>query len=350
MTPGTDRAILSCFADRYREDEKLKQKTDTTKEISHLLMEEDDFLISAHIRADGDAVASVCFMLCVLRKLNKRCIAVLDDAAPDSRYEFLTGFDSIRSIQDTPLPFSPRIALLLDTPNATRLGRVSELLGSCHKIVTIDHHPRVNGFGGLELIDTSVSSTCELLAKLYEELPIPLDSEMAEALYTGILFDTGQFRFSNTGSRTLALASTMVAAGASPEKITERLFYRWSHLKAKTLGRIMTDMTLHENGTIAIMCLDHDFFRENPGGLHVLEGFSDLGISLASVKVSAFLKELEPGAFKVSLRATESYDVGRVSALFGGGGHSKASGCEIQGAYSEVVIRIVNALNELSGI
>ena len=86
------------------------------------------------------------------------------------------------------------------------------------------------------------------------------------------------------------------------------------------------------------------FFLENPASWNELEGFSDLGISVKNVKMSAFLKEINPETFKVSLRSTEDYDVGSVAAKFGGGGHSKAAGCEINGSYSIVLNKLLKEI------
>ncbi len=287
-------------------------------------------------------------MVSILKRLNKNVYAVLQDGSIDMKYAFLQGFKDIRLLHEGLPPFNPRIALLLDTPSYSRLGDTGEWVRRCESIICIDHHISMGGFNGVDFIDEHASSTCELLGLLAPRLPIPLDANLAEILYSGIVFDTGQFRFSNTTERTHRVVATLLEAGADPEKISERIFFRWSLLRAKTMARILNEIALYHNDSIAISHLDHAYFRDNPNAWNELEGFSDLGISLDHVKFSAFLKEIHENHFKISLRATEDFDAGSVAARFGGGGHKKAAGCELTGSFEDVRSRLLTVIREVN--
>ena len=195
-----------------------------------------------------------------------------------------------------------------------------------------------------DLIDTSASSTSEILTRLIPYLPIDLTEKMAEILYTGMLFDTGNFRFSNTTASALNAASVLVESGANPEKLNAAVFYGWSLLKARSMAQVLQSLTLYRNRRIAISHLPHAFFQSHPTLDRELEGFSDFGISLKGVRITAFLKERTPGEYRTSLRAIENFDVESVAKTFGGGGHRKASGCLIKGAYAEVLENLLDAI------
>ncbi len=111
------------------------------------------------------------------------------------------------------------------------------------------------------------------------------------------------------------------------------------------MGRVLNDLRIFADGRLAVLYLDHDFFRDNPDGWKELEGFSNMGIAIQGVEVSAFLKELSPDHFKISLRSSGSCDVEKIAREYGGGGHSKAAGCEMDGHRDEVIGTITRRLS-----
>ncbi len=319
----------------------------TVEQIAEVLMEQDDFLIAAHLRADGDAIASVCFFIALLNRLGKKFRVVLDDDKPDNRYDFLSGFDQIASISNFSREEPHNVFIVLDTPNTDRLGRVKELLRARDFVLNIDHHSSNVGFGNINWIDPTASSTCEILVELMDYFPQIRGKTIAEILYTGICFDTGRFRFSNTTSRTFEVASRLAREGISVDMISDRVFYQWSALRIQAMGDVLQNMELHADGRVAILKLMNAFFRKNPEGWKELEGFSDLGISVKGVEISLFFKELRPGYFKVSLRAQGDHDVSRVAGHYNGGGHKKAAGCEVTGEYIPIrdeMLRLITGL------
>jgi len=322
---------------------KPAENTEKYQALADLLRASDDFLITAHIRADGDAVAAICFMKEVLDSLEKRSHCVLSDPSVDPRYGFLRRSDAIHYI-DTPPPFSPVTALILDSPTMERIGPGRHPARLCRQTICIDHHLGQSIFSPYDLVDTSASSTCEILARLLPYLNVTITHPMIEALYTGIVFDTGNFRFSNTSGKTLRTASALVEMGADPERINFNLFYNWSLLKVRAMAQVLQSIRLYQHKRIAVSHLPAAFFAAHPGSEKELEGFSDLGVSLKGVKIAVFLKEREAGAFKISLRAVEAYDVGSIAEMHGGGGHRKAAGCSLEGSYTTVCSRILKTI------
>ncbi len=308
--------------------------------IASIFREHDSFIVSAHIRADGDAIAAVCFADSLLKRLGKTVLSVLHDTMPDQKYAFLESFDDIRPVSAVHCP-SDAILVLLDTPTFERMGDVAAWLRPQTRIINIDHHVSNTGFGFIDIVDTSASSTSEMLMQFWDLFPDIMDVRMAEMLFTGICFDTGRFRFSNTTHTTFRIAGRLVEAGVHPEQITEAIFYQWSLIHARTIGRALNNLQVYKQSKVAVMLLDHDFFSQNPDGWKEVEGISDLGTSIAGIEIALFFKEIEPKRFKVSLRSATHWDVGRIAAVFGGGGHVKAAGCEIRGDFDTALRRLL---------
>jgi bifunctional oligoribonuclease and PAP phosphatase NrnA len=304
--------------------------------VSNALNNHDNFVVTAHIRADGDAIAAICFMSEMLRNSGKTVYPVLQDNIPDKKYSFLAGFDRILSCETAALPDMLQTAIVLDSPTLDRTGNASEWVTRCNHVVCIDHHPGNDGFAGINLVDTAASSTCEILAQLAKHMSLTLTSAHARILYTGILFDTGSFRFSNTTSTTLRTAAELIDQGADPESLNNQLFYKTNMTRIQAMAQTLQSITLLHSKKIAVAWLPYSFFASSPEAEHELEGFSDLAISIVGVRIAVFLKELAPLTFKASLRATGNLDVGKVAAVFKGGGHRKAAGCWIKGEYSNV--------------
>ena len=318
------------------------------QQVIDIFYQYETFIVTAHIRADGDAIAAICYVSEVLRKLGKRVWSVIADPLPDPRYDFLPGFGQILSTQTSKLPASPQVAIVLDSPSLDRLGDAEKWVKTCPLIICIDHHPRNENFSVLTLVNTQASSTCEILALLAAFLPIDMTSELANTLYAGILFDTGNFRFSNTTGNTLRIAADLIDKGANPENTSHLLFHKTNILRLKTLAQVLQSIELLDGGKIAVSHLPHAFFANQHGIDRELEGFSNQALSIEGVQISIFMRELEPANFKVSLRAIGNWDVARVAEKLGGGGHRKASGCRIHGEYMSVVTKLVQCIHHFN--
>lgn len=325
--------------------EQLKPNENAEKYavFARFLTENDDFLVTAHIRADGDAIAAMCAVKAMLDGLNRRCHCVIADPAADSRYDYLEEFEHIHTLED-PLPFEPGIALILDSPTMDRIGPDNHPANRCKLKVCVDHHLGQEIFSPYDLVDPGASSTCEILTRVLPYLDIPVTRSLVESLYTGLVFDTGNFRFSNTSGKALHTAAVLVDLGAAPETVNTALFFNWSLLKVRAMAQVLQSLSLHVNRRIAVTHLPAAFFDSHPGAEMVLEGFSDLGVSVKDVKIAVFMKERTPGSFKISLRAIETYDVGSVARMFGGGGHRKAAGCTVTGSFETVRETVLSAV------
>ena len=310
----------------------------TAKKILTFLRRRNQYLVSAHLNADGDAIASVIAIGLLLDKLGKKYYMVLHDAQIDSRFNYLKNFDNIYSY-DTSHHFPIESAIILDVPGISRLGKVAKLLPDQSGIIKIDHHPAEDDFAVLNLTDVKASSATQLVYELIEEANIKVDKPLAEAIYTGIVYDTGRFSFSNTTARDLVICGKMVELGADPSRITSRIFFEHSFESVKTIGKGLSTMENYLDGRVNVIYLNYTALNQNHHG--EIEELANYSIGIRHGKVGVFIREIKPRFHKISLRSKDEVDVNKIAKAFDGGGHIRAAGCRLEGTKKEVIKRIV---------
>ena len=320
-------------------------REESLSEACAFLREGDRFLVTAHRNVDGDGLASLLACGMLLERMGKSYEMVLHDPIPDERYSFLPGFCKVKSPR-VPFPWHPEKAVVLDTPTIGRLGDVADLLPEKDSVLNVDHHEDNSLFGGVNLVIPEVSSTCEVLYYLFGHLGVPVDGDVAVCLYTGIVFDTGGFRFSNTTSRALHIAGDLVERGVKPDQVADAVFHRRSPQAIRRLAKALSTMEFHCGGRVSLMWLD-EVVPEGDGRLSEdTEGFVDMALFVDGVEVAAFLRKREEKSFRVSLRSRGKVPVNRIAGQFGGGGHPRAAGFCLHGELEEVRRQVLEALEE----
>ncbi|MBI4667191.1 MAG: hypothetical protein HY751_12375 [Nitrospinae bacterium] len=180
-----------------------------------------------------------------------------------------------------------------------------------------------------------------MVVALVKSLGLSPDKACAEYLYSGILIDTGRFRFSNTSPAVLNTAAELVAAGVKPDKVSERIFYHNTLETTRALGRMINTIALHAGGRIATAYFDLPFIQSDEWKSVDTEGFVNHALAIRGVEVAVLFKETKAGVTRASLRAKNDYDVNRVAGVFGGGGHAKASGCTINQPLEDAIKTLV---------
>jgi len=313
------------------------------RKINAFISENDNFLLSAHINADGDAIASVLALGMLLDKINKKFMMVLHDQEPDTRFNYLKNFDKILSY-DPQLSIHPSCAIILDVPGIKRLGDVQKLLPPRSHIVRIDHHPTEDEFAELQMVDEGASSTTHLIYELIETVNADVDLDLARAIYTGIVYDTGRFSFSNTKARDMYICGRMIDIGVDPSEINNRIFFENSYEALRTIGKGLSSMESHLNGSVIIIYLDYESMKNNHHG--EIDELANYSVAIRGGEVGLFIRESEPGLHKISLRSKGKVDVNQVAKVFNGGGHTRAAGCRIQGTKEEVIAELLNEIKK----
>jgi phosphoesterase RecJ-like protein len=291
---------------------------------ARFLCEGNEFLLTSHVGSDGDGIGGCLALAGALTRMGKRAAVILPDA-PDPHFDFLSGFSRIVAVDQHPeLPVG--WAVVVDAPSLARTGGVAGRIGPPTRVLNIDHHPDNQRFGSTNLVSPEVSSSSEMIYHLLATMGQPLDAEVATALYAGMIFDTGGFRFSLTTPTTFEVAAVLVRLGVRLDRVADRVFGQKTLGEVQQLGRAIDTLTLHFEGRVAVMHLDHaEMAVGDP------EEVVNYGLLVRGVEVSVLIREPEPGHQRVSLRSRESVDVSRIAAQFGGGGHCRAAGYRFTG-------------------
>lgn len=306
-------------------------------EIARELSGSDNFLVTAHIHPDGDAIGSLIGMNSLLSALGKRAVAVCHHPVPE-RYRFLPGSDDIAGPVEAKNMGPFEAAVILDAGEYGRIGDVAELIDDSTRLINIDHHLSNDGFGDAAWVDPGASAVSEMLYALFGHFKVLPDEPTALALYVGILTDTGRFRFPNTSSLALATVAALVERGADPSLATEKVYYDTEESVLRGLGNVIT--RVERNGEDGKVATTHMTLDENSVDS---EGFIDYILAIRGVEVAALMRETKPGFFKISLRSEGAVDVAEIAGRFGGGGHRNAAGCRIEGDLAAVKNEVVTA-------
>lgn len=296
--------------------------------------------IAGHIRPDGDCTGSCLALyqyLCMYYP--EVSTDVYLEEIPNS-FHMLTGADEIR--HELPEDTGYDVFFALDCGDTKRLGFAGTLFEQAKKTVCIDHHVSNLAFSDVNQIVPDASSTSELIYDLLEKEKIT--KEIAEALYLGIVHDTGVFQYSCTKPSTMEAAAELLRKGIDGPKIIEKTFFEKTYAQNQVLGKALLESIRLMDGKIIFSYITKKSMNFFGVKAKDLEGIvSQLRVT-SGVEVAIFLYELECGEFKVSLRSRESVDVSKVAQYFGGGGHVRAAGLTFRGTVHDAVNNIVGQI------
>ncbi len=305
--------------------------------ILELIRKKNRFLITSHVNPDGDSIASQLALRKVLLSLGKTVTVVNLHPVPRI-YRFLTGAGEILVRRRHSMrPYSALFVLDCGHPS-----RASGFLGRRNPptVVNFDHHITNTGYGDLNWIDTGASSTCELIYDLATKLGVAFDLELATALYTGILTDTGSFRYSSTTPRSMTIAARLLRHGIDPNGIAEQIYDNAEYVSLRLLGKVLGRLGKSADGRISWVTFSHaELSRLST--ISETEEFVNYARSLNTARLAIGLKEVKPGDIRVSFRSKGEVDVSAFASRYGGGGHRNAAGCSITGSPRSVTRRLV---------
>jgi bifunctional oligoribonuclease and PAP phosphatase NrnA len=306
------------------------------EEVLNQIGRRQNFICTSHARPDGDAVGSALACAQILRSMGKQASVVLSDGVP-SIYRPLPFADSVLLDLEHAPDAEAAIILECDGVARTRLTGLDR-----HYLINIDHHDTAHPFGDVNWIDPNACATAEMIFKLAREAGVKISPEVATCLYTAVLTDTGSFCFTGTTERTFALAQELVRCGADPVKIAHNVYFSTHISKMKLLGEALR--TLHRDGSLAWMHVTHETMELCESQEEDCEGLVNYALAIGGIEVALFFREQADGRFRVSLRSKGAINVAKVAETFGGGGHSCASGCAIDGPLSVATERMMAQL------
>jgi phosphoesterase RecJ-like protein len=289
----------------------------------------DRFCLTTHERPDGDAVGSLAAMQQVLAALGKDAIAFLpaDEFPLPYEYRFIR-LEGLAT--EPPADLCERVLVFLDCGNIDRTpAKVLKREGGA-QIINVDHHHDNTRFGTINHVDPLASCTAEMVWDLMHGLGVEATRPIAEALYVGLVTDTGRFMYENTGPRAHEMAAELMAGGVDAHGIYRRLYEGVPQGKLELLARGLTNVTRYDGGLLTLTHLTREDYRSTGADESYSEGVVDHLRSVEGTAVAGMVRDLlgeDSSKRKVSLRATDDrIDVSRIARAGGGGGHPRAAG------------------------
>ena len=316
------------------------------------LRTQERFVVTSHDNPDGDALGSLLATHLALVQLGKDSVMVLGGPQPlPGEYAFLQ-LGERGLLREAPADVAERVLVAVDCAQESRVVE-SGLVDSAALIVNVDHHHDNTRFGAVNLVVDDASSTAEVLADVFDGLGVERTPELAEALYTAIVTDTGRFQYSNTTPKARRLAAELVDDGADVGKVFVEIYESTPFPKLKLLARALEHATELAGGRIVVSELRREDFEAAGAEEPYSEGIIDHLRAVDGAELVALVRELPEGASsrrKGSLRShPNGVDVSAIARDFGGGGHRRAAGFSTDLAMDEITRRIVGAFAAADG-
>ena len=282
-----------------------------------------EVLVLSHYNPDGDALGSSLALYLGLKSLSKNVTIVNESVIPD-RYNFMPSTNEIKS---SPAGIEYELIVACDCGDRKRLGdKLGPELSKSAKLLNIDHHASNTCFGDLNWVEAQASSTSEMIFEVLTALKVKMNTDIATNLLTGIMTDTGSFRYSCTTPRTHEIAAKLLSLGASSDKVAKNVFESKKSSAVQLCATAISAVELINSGKISIITVTQEMLKKFGATLDDTEGLVEEGRSISGVIVSVLLKQ-DADMWHVSLRSSEpTVDVSAVAAHFGGGGHKAAAG------------------------
>lgn len=296
----------------------------TWSKLQNIIENNQSFLLSSHINPDGDSICSQLALYWYLTSLKKDVVIYNQDPVPD-KFHFL--HDSDKIINKLPQR-AFEVFVIIDASNSERLGW--DASGKTASLVVVIDHHRDNSYeGDLNIVEINASATSEILYKFFKECSINYPPYVAEALYAGILTDTGGFQFSNTNNYVLRICAELSEKGANCSEIYREIYSSYSPAGLQLRARIWSTLQFYRDNRISSMEMQESLVDKSGANSGEVEGMSDLALTAADVEVGMFIK-YNDSSTHFSLRSKGAVDVGKVAQVIpGGGGHTCAAGCTI---------------------
>ena len=293
----------------------------------------DDFVVTSHVNPDGDNVGSTLSIYYFLKNLNKKVYYVMDDSMPINMQFLIKDINIINSNEFRELNIKNYNLITLDCGDKNRICIDDEIKNNCTKLINIDHHGSNDFYGDLNYVVAEASSTCELVYDILirnEEINKveTIDKNIATALYTGLITDTGKLTYSNTHASSFDMAKNLLLIGADTQKVVQNVFGSNPFNFYKLLGEALNTLEIF-NTKVAIMMVTQEMLQKYNIDFKDIDGIVPYARDIENVEIGILLKEKGNNEIKVSLRSKAYADVSKIAKVFAGGGHMRASGCTI---------------------
>jgi phosphoesterase RecJ-like protein len=304
-----------------------------------LIRERNSFVITSHVRPDGDAIGSSLGLMHLLEAMGKQATVVFTDPIPPN-FHFLSGVERI----STRFPAADAVIFLeCDSVERSSIDRAEFDAALPLLTINIDHHRSGREFADFNWIDPQAAAVGAMVYDLVLASGVRITLPMADCLYAAILTDTGSFNYPSTSASTFAMAERLIQSGTSANRIAHAIYFCNPVSKVRLLGIALANLQIDD--AVCWSCVTLAEMERAGASVEDCEGVVNHLIGIAGIEAAVFLRELPGQAqFRLSIRSRGSLDVAKIAEHFGGGGHKSASGCTIDGPLAEVTDRIIGQL------
>jgi len=311
------------------------------------LMDGDNYVIVSHDGPDPDGLGAAYALTLALSTLGKMSVAAVSDKIP-AKFRFIDRRGLFKSLSDEgslPFPAAEATPIIVDTHDMDYLGqKPAELIAAAKPPLVIDHHELKAEPGELEFVDPSASSSSELVYLLSQALGVELPVDAAEAVFAGIVYDTGSFSYPKTSERTFACALALVRRGVKPYEVHNRMYESSSDGVLILQKAVISSLELELEGQVALQSLRKDDLSASGASYEDAEDLVNIPLQDKRVEVSVLFKENLEGKLRCSLRSKGGVNVARIAQTFGGGGHKTAAGFTCRSPLARAKVDVVQSI------
>lgn len=320
------------------------ERAKAARDVAAALTRARHVVLTTHVNADGDGVGSEVGLWHLLRDRGVSARIVNPTSIPD-RFTFLVPEGADASAEPARELERADIIVSLDIGDLSRLGNLATLISKRHPtFVCIDHHVGpVKLPPGPYLIAPEATATAELVFDMANVAGWPLTPASAQALYVGLLTDTGGFRFSNTTARALRVAAALLENGVDPESIYASVYASAPEGRVRLLAEVLQTLVVEPEAGLAWVSVPADALRRHEVTADDLDGIVEFPRSIAGVRMALLFRHIASGRIKVSFRSMGEVDVAALAHQFGGGGHHRAAGASLAGSMAQVEEQVLSA-------
>ena len=301
----------------------------TIDSLAKFLTKNDRYVIVSHDGPDADGLGAAYALALALSALGKTAIAAVPDKVP-AKFRFIDRRDLFVSLAEganLPFPASEATLIVVDTHDMDYLGeKTTKTVAGASRILVIDHHEPKAEPGEFQLLDASASSSCELVHLIVKKLGVELPIDAAEAIFAGIVYDTGSFSYPKTTARTFACALELVTQGVKPYELHKRMYESSGSGVLILQKAVISSLELKLGGRVALQELNKKELAVSGASYEDAEDLVNIPLQDRQVEVSVLFKENLEGKLRCSLRSKGGVNVSRIAQAFGGGGHKTAAG------------------------
>ena len=312
----------------------------TIDNIKEEIQKSEDIVILTHENPDGDAVGSALAMYLTLKKLNKQVDVIIPEYS--NVFSFLPGADQIKKEGKEE---AYDLAIAVDATGIGRLNGFAKYFEDAKVKIQIDHHQVNEMFGDYNFVNPASPACAQNLIFIIEQLGVEIDKEIGTCLLTGIITDTGGFKYEGVSAETFEFTSWLLAKGVNVSDVYKKVLQMKTRANYELRKLIMDRMEFLCDNKITFTYItleDKKKVNAMPGDD---EGLVEIGRDIEGVEVSILLREKENG-YKASLRSNNYMNVSDICVTFNGGGHIRAAGCDIQGTLEQAKERILDEVKK----